>query len=268
MISGFFGLLGRGVAAYDARLGWGPWLASAATFVIFLLAAAVSLVICEVVAGATGFGSLFDNLEAIEAGTMTRAILLYGVLWTVIMQGCLVVLTVLGALLAGPSVVTALALVRPSFGWAVIVPAFFVLAGVIGIYSVGAYVMWPETISKDLKPFRDMMAAGGGLWLVAAAVIGAPLSEELLFRGFLLSALARTRFGFIGGALITNVAWTLLHAQYSLVGLGAVFLVGLVQSWLLWRTGSLWVPIICHALYNAVVLWLMVTFFPTVIGMV
>jgi hypothetical protein len=47
----------------------------------------------------------------------------------------------------------------------------------------------------DLRPFVGFMT--GPDWLLALLVvgIGAPLSEELLFRGFLLSALAGTRFG-------------------------------------------------------------------------
>ena len=52
----------------------------------------------------------------------------------------------------------------------------------------------------DLRPFVGFMT--GPDWLLALLVvgIGAPLSEELLFRGFLLSALAGTRFGFLGAA--------------------------------------------------------------------
>ena len=50
----------------------------------------------------------------------------------------------------------------------------------------------------DLRPFVRLF---GEQWVLALLVvgIGAPLSEELLFRGFLLSALARSRLGFAGG---------------------------------------------------------------------
>ena len=37
------------------------------------------------------------------------------------------------------------------------------------------------------------------------------------------------------------------------VGLVEVFSIGLIFSWLLWRTGSLWVPIFCHAAYNSLI---------------
>jgi len=84
--------------------------------------------------------------------------------------------------------------------------------------------------------------------------VGAPLAEELLFRGFLLSALARSRLGFWGAAIVCSGLWTALHAGYSLAGVIEVFLIGLYLSWLLWRTGSLRVTLFCHGLYNALVL--------------
>jgi membrane protease YdiL (CAAX protease family) len=105
----------------------------------------------------------------------------------------------------------------------------------------------------DLRPFVALVR--GPDWPLAAAVIGigAPVSEELLFRGFLLSALAGTRLGFWGAALIATGLWTALHAGYTLMGILEVFTIGLMLSWLLWRTGSLRVAIFCHALYNSVV---------------
>ena len=36
-------------------------------------------------------------------------------------------------------------------------------------------------------------------------------------------------------------------------GIAEVFLIGLLFSWLLWRTGSLRVALFCHALYNSLI---------------
>jgi membrane protease YdiL (CAAX protease family) len=90
--------------------------------------------------------------------------------------------------------------------------------------------------------------------------VGAPLSEELLFRGFLLGALAHSRLGFVGAAVVSSAAWTALHGGYSLVGLADVFATGLLFCWLIWRTGSVLVTIFCHAAYNGgIVLALLLT---------
>ena len=67
------------------------------------------------------------------------------------------------------------------------------------------------------------------------------------------SALARSRLGFAGGAVVTTSLWTALHAGYSIAGILEVFTIGLFFSWLLWRTGSLRVPLFCHALYNSLI---------------
>jgi membrane protease YdiL (CAAX protease family) len=40
---------------------------------------------------------------------------------------------------------------------------------------------------------------------------------------------------------------------YSLAGVIEVFLIGIYFSWLLWRTGSLRVALFCHALYNSLI---------------
>ena len=78
----------------------------------------------------------------------------------------------------------------------------------------------------DLRPFVELVR--GPDWMLAAAVIGigAPLSEELLFRGFLLSALAKSRLGFWGAALIATALWTSLHIGYTVVGILEVSIIG------------------------------------------
>ena len=118
--------------------------------------------------------------------------------------------------------------------------------------SLVQYIWFQHDMYSDLRPFVRLF---GDSWLLALLVVGvgAPLSEELLFRGFLLSALARSRLGFWGGAVLSTALWTSLHAGYSAVGIVEVFLIGIFFSWLLWRTGSLRVAIFCHALYNSLI---------------
>jgi uncharacterized protein len=146
-----------------------------------------------------------------------------------------------------------LALAPAGGGWRTYAGAVALLAIMQMALSAVQYATRPGDLYVDLRPFVELVR--GQDWALAAAVIGvgAPLSEELLFRGFLLSALAKTRLGFWGAATVTSGLWTLLHAGYSAVGILEVFLVGLFFSWLLWRTGSLRVPIFCHAVYNTLI---------------
>ena len=83
------------------------------------------------------------------------------------------------------------------------------------------------------------------------ALVLAPVWEELAFRGFLQSALAKSRLGFWPAALVSNTIWTALHFGYSAAGLASVFLAGLMLFWLVWRTGSVRIAIVAHMVANA-----------------
>jgi hypothetical protein len=100
-------------------------------------------------------------------------------------------------------------------------------------------------------------------WAVAlAAVILAPLWEELTFRGFLLSALAKSRLGYWPAAAISSGLWTLLHWGYSWPGLVSVFLAGIGLSWIMKRTGSMAAVVIAHSVINAFSLVIVYHFAP------
>jgi membrane protease YdiL (CAAX protease family) len=89
-------------------------------------------------------------------------------------------------------------------------------------------------------------------WAVAiAAVVLAPLWEELTFRGFLLSALAKSRLGFWPGAVLSTLLWTMLHAGYSWPGLASVFMAGLALSAIMKHTGSMRAVVVAHGIVNA-----------------
>jgi uncharacterized protein len=165
-----------------------------------------------------------------------------------------VVLTVLASSMYGARARDVLALRPPAGAPAIYLRALLAMGVLEILVSAIQYSLVTRDMFADSRPFYPMVS--GSAWPLAFAVVGlgAPLSEELLFRGFLLSALARTRLGFSGAALATTMLWTGLHAGYSLAGIAEVFVIGLFFCWLLWRTGSLRVTIVCHALYNSAIL--------------
>jgi uncharacterized protein len=135
-----------------------------------------------------------------------------------------------------------------------IVAAVAGLVLLLGVFNALVYLLRPDLLFADMQQFVPMIQ--GSLWpLTALGVgVGAPISEELLFRGFALSAVAQWRFGFWPAALLVNTVWTAFHFGYSVVGMLEVFVGGLYLTWLLWRSGSIWLPIICHAVTNCVFL--------------
>lgn len=131
-----------------------------------------------------------------------------------------------------------------------------VMTALLVPWNLATWLLWPEQFGADLRPFWEL-ARSRVVWLAAIViVVGAPLAEELLFRGFLLPALTKTRYGFRGAAVISTAGWTALHT-YSVIGTLEVFLIGLFFSWLMWRFANLWLPIILHGLYNGLQLAVM-----------
>jgi uncharacterized protein len=168
-------------------------------------------------------------------------------------QVVVVLLTLAVTSLRRPSTREALALGPARRGGHDYLAAVALLVALNIVVSAVQYFLIPQDMFADLRLFVGF--ATGPDWLLALLVIGvgAPLSEELLFRGFLLQGLARSRLGFAGAALISTTIWAAMHAGYSVVGLVEVFLIGLLFSWLLWKTGSVRVAIFCHALYNSLI---------------
>lgn len=170
-------------------------------------------------------------------------------LWLLVSQMAMVALVVVAAGLFGGRRQHVLQLRPIEHGPLLVSAAILAMALLLGGLNAVLYWLLGNDVMADLRPHIEPIRSD--TWLLAALAIGAgaPLMEELTFRGFLQSALAQ-RLGFWPAALMTTAAWTLLHWGYSAAGMAEVFLIGLYFSWLLWRTGSLWPALICHAFYN------------------
>ncbi len=135
-----------------------------------------------------------------------------------------------------------------------------------GIGALGALLPMP----KDPPIMADMMRSPAGAWIMLVfGVTGAPLFEELCFRGFLLPAflnlfrwlslegrLAPGAAAWLGvpvSALLTSLPFALLHAQQVSHAWAPVLLIGLVSLVLCivrLRLDSLASSTIVHAAYN------------------
>jgi uncharacterized protein len=61
-----------------------------------------------------------------------------------------------------------------------------------------------------------------------------------------------TGLGVIGSAILLSALWSVMHWGYSSQNLVALFLLGLLFAYIVWRTGSLWPAIVGHAANNLV----------------
>lgn len=89
---------------------------------------------------------------------------------------------------------------------------------------------------------------------VLAAVVLAPIAEELLFRGLLHRGLRR-RMAFVPATAISSVVFAVVHVDVLLsqpLALVGLVLVGGILALAYERTGSLLVPVVIHGVHNAV----------------
>lgn len=198
---------------------------------------------------------------SLDSGNQPAVITPGQLLVVLISQIAIVALTLLSAQAGPGGIIGALKLQPPDGGrnaylWAVVV-MIPVLAALNGLM----FALRPDDYLND---FRQFVGAVKGPWPLVAALaigIGAPLSEEMLFRGYLLASATATRIPFWPSALLVNAAWTSLHIQYSIAGIIEVFVIGVYLCWVTWRTGSLRVALFCHAVYNST-LFLIMRFLP------
>lgn len=123
------------------------------------------------------------------------------------------------------------------------------------LFTVTASLAMLILLGVENDPFENPVA----LWMVldpdppsrallgVTAVAVAPLFEETLFRGYLLNRFRR-HLSPMRSAALSGLLFALVHlSPASLVPLWALgFALGMIYQ----RTGSLWTPILAHALWN------------------
>lgn len=236
---------------YRPLTPWGPWLGLGATLLIGLAVVAflaiAGLLLTIVLPGAFDRTALpvpkphFD-IPSVAYGfsAIMLASQLVGILLTLAFAGA-----------RGGRIADVLGLGAPlggawTYAWAV--PAFVVYG-----FGLGAIVqwLWPQSSQADIEQITQLAHSPAAWMIFLIAVVMAPLQEELVFRGFLFSAFAKSRWlGFVGATLLTSLGWAAIHG-YSITGDATIFLLGLALCAILWRTGSTRVTMACHGVYNA-----------------
>jgi membrane protease YdiL (CAAX protease family) len=189
---------------------------------------------------------------------------------TLVWIGCLGVLTAVLLFAQGPpppgatTVIPPVAIqglsdrVRRNLG--VFTPALASLpvAAMLGLVT-GQFPSWVADRLRDampeFSPFVEQMigtALRGDLFEQVttglAVAVGAPLCEELVFRGYLWSAMQRS-----APTWVTWLVTTLLFTGYHLdpAQMIGVLPIAAVLGWVRWQTGSVWPAILLHAVNNS-----------------
>ena len=237
-------------------LGRTPWSGWAAVFISisflafqFIIAALVGVVLLVSVVGTSVFdgGLLVGEVRTlIDIGIISFAISYILTTGVVVFVGGL----------RGGAVLDVLLLRKPDnfianliTGFVLLVFFFWLLSFVIETFFVGD----AKQNEAQMKQIFTAIKSSNLLWVgVVIVVIGAPVIEEMIFRGFLLNSLSKTRLGFWGAAGVSSLLWALVHGYATSMAVG-LFVFGLLLSLMVKRSGSIWISIILHSLWNGFV---------------
>ena len=135
------------------------------------------------------------------------------------------------------------------FGLAVGAVAQLVL---IRVVYLPLEALWPDTFTRDrlTENAQDLVDRAGGastMLLVAVVVIGAPVVEELFYRGLLQRSLA-DRFN--EGVVVVGVAAIFAGVHFRPVEFPGLFVFGLILGWVALRARRLGPAITIHVGFN------------------
>jgi membrane protease YdiL (CAAX protease family) len=142
--------------------------------------------------------------------------------------------------------------------WALLKPTIAdLLWGLIGtapllLFLIVAFSMRSGPLANFVRKVSQLIGSvfhgtHWGHWLTISVFAG--VGEELLFRGVLQTWLAAHLGSFWAAAILASLIFGAVHAM-SLIYFALATLIGVYLSGLLWLSGSLWPPIIAHALYD------------------
>lgn len=145
-----------------------------------------------------------------------------------------------------------------------------VLAGGLGLATIYALqlcivawifiisLLWPELMKETM---RNRVELAGKfvplpLSLLIPFCLFVALYEELMFRGFLLTRLRVVLGNWIGPVLIGCTIFAMGHLYEGWLGVFQVFTLAVILSGLFVLRGSILAPILVHAAFNFISLWL------------
>ncbi len=125
------------------------------------------------------------------------------------------------------------------------------LVGLIAASDALLYASGRDLVTSfQLESYTTASAEGWLLPMLAAAILVAPAGEEVMFRGFLFRGWARTPRSTWPAIVAISLLWAGLHIQYDWTGMAQIFVIGLFLGWMRYRSGSIVLTFILHALFN------------------
>jgi membrane protease YdiL (CAAX protease family) len=151
-------------------------------------------------------------------------------------------------------------LVKPrlkDIGYAVVAYGLYFVAYLVVIIIANALIPSLDVDQEQQVGFENAYNNIGLLMTFFSLVILPPITEEIIFRGFLFTSL-RAKFRLRYAIVITSILFGIAHLQFGggapLLWVAAIdtFMLSCFLCYLRERTASLWPPILLHAIKNCV----------------
>lgn len=150
----------------------------------------------------------------------------------------------------GPRIDLGLRLTWSDAGWGA-------LAGFVGLMLAAVVALITQAIAGDFSSAAGDVALdlqqAGPFWALAIfavmIMVGAPIVEEIAFRGMLFNSLRKKGLGAVWTIIITAVVFSAFH--FEPIRFFLLLPIGLVYGWVRWKTGSLGASMVAHGVNNA-----------------
>lgn len=171
--------------------------------------------------------------------------------------------------LALPLSALGMSLQRPRHGWRQeVIVGLIAGIGLMALNIIGSWATQKlfalfmdaeelaEHVARESQSVAEALGGGASGWIVVLlpliAVIVAPISEEVFFRGYVYAVL-RSRFGRDPWYAVywSSAVFALVH--FYVVHFIPVFLIGMALAYLYRKRGSLIAPVVAHATTNFIV---------------
>lgn len=124
---------------------------------------------------------------------------------------------------------------------------------IFGALQALGFMDWIESLGVEaVQDTVKLLQKSSDPWILGlvgfAAIIAAPLCEEIVFRGYLYPV-AKKFSGPWAAAICSALIFAAAHA--SLVALLPLFIFGCVLVFVYEKTGSLWAPVAVHCCFNS-----------------
>ena len=149
----------------------------------------------------------------------------------------------------GPRIDLGLRLSWSDVGWGA-------LAGFVGLFLAGIVALITQAIAGDFSSVAGDVAVelrdDGPMWALLLfalmLMVGAPIVEEIAFRGLMFNALRKKGVGAVWTIVITAVAFSAFH--FEPIRFFLLLPIGLMYGWVRWKTGSLGAAMVAHGVNN------------------